>query len=212
MTTTTTTTPTPPEPLADASTDNDKNHDKDTDKEPTQEAESPASSPTFDEAQLIACVQEVVGFDSDADDNDDNNNAYWEGRMTTAQDAGVAKQETKSMMKNTAQLKRILVARKHRQQACVDLFLEQVRFRARWKPMELEPHDIPNALPCEYDGGGGFPIMTTAALCVSLSVCACICLYAFVRTHTHTHICMYVYPTRSLSPFLFPSLPSSIPE
>lgn len=55
------------------------------------------------------------------------------------------------MILDRAQLHRILVARNYLLEAATDLFFEQVRFRARWKPKEIQPSDIPNALPCKYD-------------------------------------------------------------
>ncbi len=48
-----------------------------------------------------------------------------------------------------SQLVRILMARKYDIDACVSLVLEQVRFRARWKPHGIQLEDIPNAVPCK---------------------------------------------------------------
>ena len=53
------------------------------------------------------------------------------------------------MIGDEAQLGRILVARKYEMDASVSLFLEQLRFRAKWKPSSIQPEDIPNALPCK---------------------------------------------------------------
>ena len=54
------------------------------------------------------------------------------------------------MIADRAQLLRILVARKYDMDACVELFFEQFRFRARWKPQSIRSEDIPNALPCKH--------------------------------------------------------------
>jgi hypothetical protein len=54
------------------------------------------------------------------------------------------------MLADQPQLVRILIARKYRMEACVSLFFEQLRFRARWRPEGLQPEDIPNALPCKW--------------------------------------------------------------
>ena len=53
------------------------------------------------------------------------------------------------LLRDEAQLDRILVARKYEMDACVSLFFEQFRFRAKWKPQSIQPEDIPNALPCK---------------------------------------------------------------
>lgn len=47
------------------------------------------------------------------------------------------------------QLLRILIARKYNMEDSVSLLLEQLRFRARWKPQSIQPEDIPNALQCK---------------------------------------------------------------
>ena len=54
------------------------------------------------------------------------------------------------MIADRAHLLRILVARKYYMDACVDLFFEQFRFRAKWKPQSIRSEDIPNALPCKH--------------------------------------------------------------
>jgi len=51
------------------------------------------------------------------------------------------------MSSDRPQLQRILVARHHDLEQATSLFWEQVRFRARWKPKQIQPSDIPNALP-----------------------------------------------------------------
>eukprot|EP00980_Cylindrotheca_fusiformis_P012830 scaffold3168_cov54-Cylindrotheca_fusiformis.AAC.1 len=66
-----------------------------------------------------------------------------------------AKQAFRELIQDREQLERILIARKHQLEAATDLLLEQVRFRARWKPAEIKSSDIPNALPCEYNACGG---------------------------------------------------------
>lgn len=48
------------------------------------------------------------------------------------------------------QLERILIARKYETGASVDLFWEQVRFRARWEPDRIRPEHIATALACEF--------------------------------------------------------------
>lgn len=53
------------------------------------------------------------------------------------------------MLADRPQLIRILIARKYQMEACMSLFFEQLRFRARWKPESIQPEDIPNALPCK---------------------------------------------------------------
>jgi hypothetical protein len=54
-----------------------------------------------------------------------------------------------TLLADKEQLERILIARKYKLDQSTDLFFEQVRFRARWKPQSIRPQDIPNALPCE---------------------------------------------------------------
>ena len=53
------------------------------------------------------------------------------------------------MLRGKEQLERNMVARKNKEDAAVDLFFEQLRFRARWNPKSITPTDIPNAFPCE---------------------------------------------------------------
>mmetsp|Transcript_37496 Transcript_37496/g.90912 ORF Transcript_37496/g.90912 Transcript_37496/m.90912 type:complete len:380 (-) Transcript_37496:185-1324(-) len=53
----------------------------------------------------------------------------------------------RQMTADPKHLQRILIARKYNLQDSTSLFFEQVRFRARWKPQEIQPNDIPNALP-----------------------------------------------------------------
>lgn len=58
-------------------------------------------------------------------------------------------QAKETLFADTPQLERILIARKDNMEDAVALFFEQVRFRARWKPRDIGPKDIPNALPCK---------------------------------------------------------------
>lgn len=50
------------------------------------------------------------------------------------------------LVKDFDQLERILIARKYETGASVDLFWEQVRFRARWEPDRIRPEHIATAL------------------------------------------------------------------
>lgn len=43
-------------------------------------------------------------------------------------------------------LLRLLIARKHNLDDCYKLFVEQLNFRAKWKPKETTPDDIPHAI------------------------------------------------------------------
>jgi hypothetical protein len=54
------------------------------------------------------------------------------------------------MLADEDQLLRILIARQRKIAPSTDLFLEQLRFRLRWRPQDIGPNDIPNALPCKY--------------------------------------------------------------
>ena len=51
------------------------------------------------------------------------------------------------MLRDKSLLQRILKARKFQLEASTLLFFEQVRFRARYHPPEIQPIQIPNALP-----------------------------------------------------------------
>lgn len=59
-------------------------------------------------------------------------------------------EEMEKLLADKPQLARILVARKYQIDESVSLFFEQIRFRAKWKPLHVQPEDIPNALPCKY--------------------------------------------------------------
>jgi hypothetical protein len=89
-------------------------------------------------AKLKACIEAVWEGDSDS--------------ILTQQ--GLSQEDCSllfiHMIADRAQLLRILVARKYDMDACVDLFFEQFRFRARWKPQSIRSEDIPNALPCKH--------------------------------------------------------------
>jgi hypothetical protein len=54
-----------------------------------------------------------------------------------------------ALLGDSDHLMRILVARKRDMEACVKLFLEQVRWRKRWNPTQIHPDSIPTALPCK---------------------------------------------------------------
>ena len=78
------------------------------------------------------------------------------GAVTTTSSGGTKEDEEPSanqllekMLNDEAQLDRILIARKYEMDACLSLFFEQFRFRAKWKPQSIQPEDIPNALPCK---------------------------------------------------------------
>lgn len=75
---------------------------------------------------------------------------FWEERMPSSEAAKEAENMCNAMMKDDAQLDRILVARSHDEETSKKLFVDQVRFRARWKPQDLQPSDVPNALPCKF--------------------------------------------------------------
>lgn len=53
----------------------------------------------------------------------------------------------KEILRDRNQLCRILHARKHDLESSTRMFWEQVRFRNRWRPKEIEPSHLPNALP-----------------------------------------------------------------
>lgn len=72
---------------------------------------------------------------------------FWDDEIKLEQDRSEAKLICSEMLKDNSQLDRLLIARKHDTQATVDLFFEQVRFRARYRPSEIHPETIPNALP-----------------------------------------------------------------
>lgn len=58
-----------------------------------------------------------------------------------------AKMICEQTLKDEKQLERLLIARKYHGEKTADMFLEQVRFRAKYKPSSIDPATIPNALP-----------------------------------------------------------------
>lgn len=75
-----------------------------------------------------------------------DNDKFWDNEIPLANDRQEAKRICDAMLSDDPQLDRLLVARKHLAQPTVDLFFEQVRFRARYRPTEIMPSSIPNAL------------------------------------------------------------------
>jgi len=76
------------------------------------------------------------------------NDGYWQ-KPEDGVEGKVEESERvyESMVKDKDQLHRILVARNFHIKKSRDLFLEQVRFRARWTPESIDPASIPVALP-----------------------------------------------------------------
>jgi hypothetical protein len=58
-----------------------------------------------------------------------------------------AKSISDSILKDEKQLERLLIARKYNGDKTLDMFFEQVRFRAKYQPSSIDPTTIPNALP-----------------------------------------------------------------
>lgn len=75
-----------------------------------------------------------------------SNRTFWQEHVGN-RNADEAELVYEHMVKDVDQLNRILVARKHDLKASTDLFLEQVKFRAKWRPLEITPASIPDALP-----------------------------------------------------------------
>lgn len=73
---------------------------------------------------------------------------YWEDSVGPKH-AQEAMTVCKTLLQDEAHLDRILVARKHDENQSVDLFFEQVKFRAEYRPLDMEPESIPTALPCK---------------------------------------------------------------
>lgn len=86
--------------------------------------------------ELVELVRQRIADDS-----------FWDNEIQLEQDRPEAKRICVSMLEDEAQLDRLLIARKNDAQATVDLLFEQVRFRARYRPSEIHPATIPNALP-----------------------------------------------------------------
>jgi hypothetical protein len=76
-----------------------------------------------------------------------SDDTFWDNEIQSEHDRPEAKRICASILEDEAQLNRLLVARKHDARATVDLLFEQVKFRARYRPSEIHPSTIPNALP-----------------------------------------------------------------
>jgi hypothetical protein len=89
----------------------------------------------------------------------DDEYEYWQETVGT-DNAKEAMQVYSTLLNDEGHLQRILVARKHDEVLSTDLFFEQVRFRARYRPTEIDPKTIPTALPsgawrlCGYSRDG----------------------------------------------------------
>jgi len=77
----------------------------------------------------------------------DDKTEFWEEEIRSADNRPEARRICEVMLNDNDQLDRLLVARKHNAKPTVDLFFEQVRFRARHRPAQIDPSTIPNALP-----------------------------------------------------------------
>jgi len=91
--------------------------------------------------------------------NVDDEFEYWQ-ETVGPDDAKEAIKVYQALLEDEAHLKRICVARKPDETLSTDLFFEQVRFRARYRPTEIDPKTIPSALPsgawrlCGYSRDG----------------------------------------------------------
>jgi CRAL/TRIO domain len=90
----------------------------------------------LDRATLVEHVKERIG----------DNDKFWDDEIQCANDREEAKRICDAMLNDDPHLDRLLVARKYGAQATIDLFFEQVRFRARYRPTDIAPSSIPNAL------------------------------------------------------------------
>jgi len=117
------------------------------------------TSPTQKVVVVVRPNADIIVVDEEHQ-NDDDKGAIesLKGRIETVwredSDSGSNQQEEMKtlfdeMIVDREQLLRILVARKYEMEACIDLFFEQLRFRARWKPQCIQSIDIPNAIPCK---------------------------------------------------------------
>lgn len=88
---------------------------------------------TIDKATLKELVQTRIKED------------YWEDSFESHHVTEAAR-VCKSMLDDDAQLERLLIARNYTTKA-VDLFWEQVHFRARHKPALIGPESLPTSLP-----------------------------------------------------------------
>jgi len=59
-----------------------------------------------------------------------------------------AQNTSKTLLNNDAHMLRILIARKHNVKLSTDLFIEQVKWRAKWQPQKIDHIMIPHALKC----------------------------------------------------------------
>lgn len=89
-------------------------------------------------AQLRESIARRVNLDDDYE--------YWQ-EIVGPDNAKEAIKVYQTLISDDSHLERILVARKHDEILSTDLFLEQVRFRARYRPTEIDPSSIPTALP-----------------------------------------------------------------
>jgi hypothetical protein len=79
----------------------------------------------------------------------ENDYEYWEDAVGTKH-AEEAVGVCEKLLDDEAHLERILVARKHDKTQSVDLFFEQVGFRAKYRPLEIDPESVSTALPCKF--------------------------------------------------------------
>lgn len=118
-------------------------------------ASSPQKSSMTPPAQfVIANLRESI-----SQRMNNNKDEYW--NETIGEDyAQEAVRVCEELYNDDSHLQRILVARKFDETQSTDLFFEQIRFRARYKPTEIDPSSIPNALAsgawrlCGYDRRG----------------------------------------------------------
>ena len=90
----------------------------------------------------IAQLRESIASRVDYDDEF----TYWQ-ETVGSDNAKEAMKLYMELLQDEAHLERILVARKYDETLSTDLFFEQVRFRARYRPTEIDPKSMPNALP-----------------------------------------------------------------
>lgn len=60
--------------------------------------------------------------------------------------AELAQQTTKELLNDDFHLLRVLIARKYDMKLSTDLFIEQVKWRTKWQPKDIDPSTIPCAL------------------------------------------------------------------
>lgn len=78
--------------------------------------------------------------------NLDDEHGYWQ-QSVGPNHAKEAIKVYHALLEDESHLERILVARKFDETLCTDLFYEQVRFRARYRPQAIDPKSISVALP-----------------------------------------------------------------